>query len=1166
MTKKNIRYIAILAAFVAMFTTLQAQAQCDWQVTAVATPSACAASGRVEAKLAGADTASITNLQFRLQSLTSSFQVPQSASRIFENLPPDDYMVVARGICNGHEDSVSCNVTVTGNYITVTAGAQQQRSALKDCNTGQETIFIDNGLAPYTVDITSKPADYTGPTHFTTSNSRMTLDSLTGGVYNISVSDGCGTTTSVFSFTVTELAALNASQFGNQQIDALDSSCNRFYIKAPYWSVSGENYYSAFTYSWSYNGGTQSAYMPMGSRLQDTIVLPAGQEFKDAYGKAITYHIKGPCGQDLVYNVLVQTPGITYSSVISCDGDFDMTVSMFAFNAPVCYPAHIVLKNNNTAYKDSVDLTAGASSHTFSNLQFGSYAVAWIGENGDTIYRQNNVSVSQPDDGPNPYSISVTHYNGFWGNNRAAAFTISKPGKTIPIGTVVTLEEPDVYNYAETTTFVRSNINITTPQTSDSAYFYPGAYRFKVTDGCSGLSYFLDIIVNESDVYVYNWSYTDTLTCGGKQVTPTGTVMYQGIARTIYFQLKGGPTGSNDDPVPNNTPLLLAYPGTYIIVAGAINFSLDDYGSNSKVIQYDYTPLQVDINKTYGWVCPGLPADSGYIRAKGIHGRKDTASVYTYKLAAAGQGVTGPYLATNTTGEFSTSASGGAYTLTKNQNYDIWIGDECGASVVQTVKVVDFTTAQVATADQAEYCLGDAIHFSVINLPASAIIYEWTGPDGFTSNEQNPDVDEVTPASGGNYHVKISADICNQPIEADVNIILAAYVTSCYSAVTDTSVNPYAYGLLGNWRPSRSYTYYSARAQSDPDQPTNIRKDGAFNDFMAFWKKETNGWKPQHDNANWVWNAETTVFNKKGFELENKDPLGRYNAGIYGYDNAVPIAVIQNSRYCESAYEGFEDYGFGGNLCDDACPAERRFYLSGSDIRLDSTEKHTGRYSLRVVKDDSNHVALMVPVTATATDPSDPVFNKVDNDCAPYEPVLKSVKADKSVLIPPFSLLSGKKVLLSAWVKEAQDCKCTAYTGNQIKLVVKGSSGSVAIVAHPSGAIIDGWQRYEQVVDLPAGTDSLSIILQVTGNATTYFDDIRLHPYNANMKSFVYDPKSLRLMAELDENNYATFYEYDDDGTLTRLKKETERGIKTIRETRSALIKEPTDEETDEQQ
>jgi len=57
------------------------------------------------------------------------------------------------------------------------------------------------------------------------------------------------------------------------------------------------------------------------------------------------------------------------------------------------------------------------------------------------------------------------------------------------------------------------------------------------------------------------------------------------------------------------------------------------------------------------------------------------------------------------------------------------------------------------------------------------------------------------------------------------------------------------------------------------------------------------------------------------------------------------------------------------------------------------------------------------------------------------------------------------------------------------------------------------------------------------------------------MKSFVYNPVNLRLMAEQDENNYSTFYEYDDDGTLIRVKKETERGIQTIKETRSALLK-----------
>lgn len=85
----------------------------------------------------------------------------------------------------------------------------------------------------------------------------------------------------------------------------------------------------------------------------------------------------------------------------------------------------------------------------------------------------------------------------------------------------------------------------------------------------------------------------------------------------------------------------------------------------------------------------------------------------------------------------------------------------------------------------------------------------------------------------------------------------------------------------------------------------------------------------------------------------------------------------------------------------------------------------------------------------------------------------------------------------------------------------------------------------------------MTLSFQATNSSIpVYFDDVRITPFNANMKSFVYDAVSLRLMAELDENNYATFYEYDNDGTLIRVNKETEKGIQTIKETRSSLYKE----------
>jgi hypothetical protein len=376
----------------------------------------------------------------------------------------------------------------------------------------------------------------------------------------------------------------------------------------------------------------------------------------------------------------------------------------------------------------------------------------------------------------------------------------------------------------------------------------------------------------------------------------------------------------------------------------------------------------------------------------------------------------------------------------------------------------------------------------------------------------------------------------------------------CFSPITDTSVNAYTYGIAGNWRPSRSYAYYGDRTETKTGTPVILKSGGTIAGFAPFWKLVNNQWGAVQDTTRWVWNSETTLFNRKGLELETKDPLGRFNAGLYGYDDALLIAAIQNAHYRETAYEGFEDYYYGADVCNAVCSGTRNFDFSAHKAQLDTTQRHTGKYSLRIPGGQTISVsATLVQDDATAVGLS---FNTGTNQCAGTIPVLKSVKATSDALIPVFSPIAGKQVLISAWVKEAQDCKGATYTGSRISMVVKGATDSTTIIALPSGPIIEGWQRYEQVVTLPAGATLLSVNLQATSAITVYFDDLRIHPYHANMKSFVYNPENLRLMAELDENNYATLFEYDDDGTLIRKKKETERGIKTITETRSALLKE----------
>lgn len=157
-----------------------------------------------------------------------------------------------------------------------------------------------------------------------------------------------------------------------------------------------------------------------------------------------------------------------------------------------------------------------------------------------------------------------------------------------------------------------------------------------------------------------------------------------------------------------------------------------------------------------------------------------------------------------------------------------------------------------------------------------------------------------------------------------------------------------------------------------------------------------------------------------------------------------------------------------------------------------------------------------------------------------------------------FSPTPGDTYWIGAWVKEEHEEQVISYSNSAINLVFSDADNQpigAPLQLEPSGDIIDGWQRIIGEFTIPQETVYFNLNLINQDTAPVYFDDVRVHPINGNMKSFVYDPESYRLMAELDENNYTTFYEYDNEGGLVRVKKETTEGIMTIQETRSSNTK-----------
>lgn len=169
------------------------------------------------------------------------------------------------------------------------------------------------------------------------------------------------------------------------------------------------------------------------------------------------------------------------------------------------------------------------------------------------------------------------------------------------------------------------------------------------------------------------------------------------------------------------------------------------------------------------------------------------------------------------------------------------------------------------------------------------------------------------------------------------------------------------------------------------------------------------------------------------------------------------------------------------------------------------------------------------------------------NDCETFQPY-------------PSSSENPITYWISAWVMEEQNIQVKNYTNAVIHLIFEDGNKNFLgdLPFFTSGDIIDGWQRVASKFQIPKNTSIMRIELEnLSEGIPAYFDDIRIHPINGSMKSFVYDPETFRLMAEHDDNNYTTFYEYDKEGGLIRIKKETSKGIKTIQESRSGSVIQP---------
>ncbi|MBA4198862.1 MAG: hypothetical protein C0459_15050 [Chitinophaga sp.] len=358
-------------------------------------------------------------------------------------------------------------------------------------------------------------------------------------------------------------------------------------------------------------------------------------------------------------------------------------------------------------------------------------------------------------------------------------------------------------------------------------------------------------------------------------------------------------------------------------------------------------------------------------------------------------------------------------------------------------------------------------------------------------------------------------------------------------------INPYIRNILGNWKPQASYVYTTNRTQLkgilSQNGGTDIRNSGYYTSFNPFWTFTSSGLRtdnnsydftqtfPSNDNR-WVWNSRSVHFDQNGNEVESVDALNRFSSALYGYKQTLSTAVAANARRNEIAFDGFEDYNF--NMSGSTCELPRHINWDINANHLISNEKaHSGKYSLKLI----NNNELVLSRNFGSSSPESPSFLN-------YGTTGKYILTSNEQ-INGFAPIPGKKYILSFWVNDGQS------SNNKIQNLQLKINNNDLSIQNTIVKVVEGWKKIDVEFTAQNINPSVTISLKPTGG-NIYIDDIRIYPKDGQMKSFVYNDQNLRLVSQLDENNFATFYEYDEEGTPIRVKKETERGIMTIKESR----------------
>ena len=616
---------------------------------------------------------------------SSTDQNPSITNVTTSNAGDYDVVITDANGCN----SVTGTTTVVINENPIIDNISSSSPVCED-GTLNLSVAAIGGTGPYTY-------SWSGPDGFTSTDQNPTITNVTtlnSGTYDVVITDanGCGSTTGSVSVVINE----------NPVIDNIS------------------------------NNGPVCA----GSTLNLSVTVSGGTG-------PYTYSWSGPDG----FSSTDQNPSITNVST-SNTGDYDVVITDANGCNSVTGTTTVVVSDpviDNISNDGSVCEGANINLSVSASGGIAPYTYSWSGPDGFSSTDQNpsitNVAVTNAGN----YDVTITDSNGCTVTGSTTVVinenpTIDNISSNSPVCEDGTLNlsvaaiggtGPYTYSWSGPDGFTSTDQN---PTITNVTTLNSGTYDVVITDanGCGSTTGSVSVVINENPV-IDNISNNGPV-CAGSTLNLSVTV--SGGTGPYTYSWSGPDGFSSTDQNPSITNVSTANAGDYDVVITDANGCNSVTGTTTVVVS---DPV-IDNISNDGPVCEGANINLSVSASGGI-------APYTYSWS-------GP-------DGFSSTDQNPSITnvaVTNAGNYDVTITDSNGCTVTGSTTVVINENPTIDNiSSNSPVCEDGTLNLSVTAIGGTGpYTYSWSGPDGFTSTDQNPTITNVTTLNSGTYDVVIT--------------------------------------------------------------------------------------------------------------------------------------------------------------------------------------------------------------------------------------------------------------------------------------------------------------------------------------------------------------------------------------------------------------------------